>query len=57
MAIKINNDTVIDDSQKGEFQVLNPGSFTEDPVDGELGNFYYDSTDGKVRAYNGSRWK
>ena len=58
MAIKISNNTVIDDSQKGTFLKLNPGSYaTASLPTAVAGDFVYDSDDQTIKVYTGSEWK
>jgi len=56
MAIKISGTTVIDDSRRGIFQKLNPGSYSTLPS-ASAGDFVYDSNDKTIKVYTGSEWK
>ena len=56
MAIKINNDTVINDSFKGQFKRVNPGQYTtaeRDNYNASVGDIIYNTTELKLQVYGG----
>tara|TARA_R100000005_G_C4988729_1_gene196517 strand:+ start:1830 stop:2009 length:180 start_codon:yes stop_codon:yes gene_type:complete len=59
MAIKVSNTTVIDDNRKATFQTLKSGSYTtgNEPGSPSAGDFIWDSTEGKIKFYNGTAWE
>ena len=56
MAIKISNTDVINNSRKGIFASMNPGSSTTNPSSPSTGDIYYNSSAQEIRVYNGSAW-
>lgn len=56
MAIKVGNNTVIDDSRKGIFQKMHPGSYSSLPS-ASAGDMVYDSVEKTIKVYTGSEWK
>ena len=60
MAIKIQGQTVVDDSRKGSFQVTNPGSFTtaqRNALSAVAGDQIFNTNTNKLEIYNGSQWE
>jgi len=61
MAIKISNNTVIDDNRRGIFLKLNPGVYTNQDIDLSLtaseGDIIYNDDDQELLVYTGSEWK
>ena len=60
MAIKIQGQTVVDDSRKGSFQVTNPGSFTtaqRNALSAVAGDQIFNTDTNKLEIYNGSQWE
>ena len=57
MAIKVNGTTVIDDSRNAELRRVFVGSYaTGNLPSGAEGDVVYDSTEQKLKVYNGSAW-
>ncbi len=56
MAIKISDTTVIDNSRRGIFQKVNPGSYSSLPS-ASAGDMVYDSVEKILKVYTGSEWK
>ena len=58
MAIKISSNTVIDNSRRGIFLKLNPGSYATGSLpSASTGDFVYDSTEQTIKVWTGSVWK
>lgn len=58
MAIKISNNTVIDDSRNASFLKVNPGTYATASLPTAVeGDFVWDTTDQTVKVYTGSAWK
>ena len=59
MAIKISNNTVINDSRKGEFKSLNPGQYTtaeRDALSPTPGDIIFNTNEGKLEIWDGEEW-
>lgn len=58
MAIQISGTTVIDNSQKGIFNSMNPGVYSSggSVTTPDTGTIIYNSTEEIVQVYNGSSW-
>ena len=56
MAIQISGTTVIDDSRRGIFLKLNPGTYSSFPS-ASTGDFVYDNNEKTIKVYTGSEWK
>jgi len=58
MAIKISNNTVIDDNRRGIFLKVNPGTYATGSLPTALeGDFVYDNDEQTIKVYTGSEWK
>ena len=58
MAIKVSNNTVIDDNRRGIFLKVNPGSYATASLPTAVGgDFVYDSDAQTIKVYTGSEWK
>lgn len=58
MAIKISNNTVIDDNRRGIFLKVNPGSYaTASLPSAAQGDIVYDNEEQTIKVYTGSEWK
>lgn len=58
MALKISGQTVVDDSRKGTFKLLQPGQFTvgNEPTNAVPGDIIWETTNKELRVYNGVTW-
>ena len=56
MAFQISGTDVINDSRKGIFTSLNPGTSSSNPGSPSQGDIYYNISSASVFAYNGSSW-
>lgn len=57
MAIKVSGTTVIDDSRNGDLRRVSIGSYATGSLpSGVEGDVVYDSTEQKLKVYNGSAW-
>ena len=55
MAFKISTTEVINNSRKGLFASVNVG--TSAPSSPSTGDIYYNTSEGKLKFYDGSSWK
>jgi hypothetical protein len=59
MAIQISSTTVINDSRRGIFASMNPGSYASAsrPTSPATGDLIYNSTEGQLQIWKGSSWE
>jgi len=55
MAIQISGTTVINNSRKGLFATVNPGTYSTRPS-AVAGDIIYNTSTGKLEYYTGSAW-
>ena len=58
MSFRIGSNVVINNDRYGKFKKLNPGTYaTSDLPSAAKGDFVYDTTENRIKFWDGSSWK